>query len=114
MATPYVAGCLALVRGELKKRGLPIPSQSEIEKLSRETAKDLGSPGFDTDTGFGLIQPVKLLERLLAGAPVPPPPVTPPTPPQPNPGPGGYTGTVTTVTKWDRGAFQGQTVAYNP
>lgn len=114
MATPYVAGCLALVRGELKKRGMSIPSQAEIEKLSRETAKDLDAPGFDTNTGFGLIQPVALLAKLLAGTPVPPPPVNPPTPPQPTPGPGGYTGTITTVEKWVSGAFQGRTVTPNP
>lgn len=105
MATPYVAGCLALVRGELKKRGLPIPSQAEIERLSRETAKDLDAPGFDTNTGFGLIQPVKLLEKLLGTTPPPNPP---------GPWPSGYTGVITTIEEYDRGVFQGRKVSAVP
>lgn len=82
MATPYVAGCLALVRGELKRLGLPIPNQLDLIKLVKETSTDLGAPGVDPDTGAGLINTAKLIEKLTAGVQPPKPEPTPdPLPP---------------------------------
>lgn len=79
MATPYVAGCLALVRGELKRLGLPVPGQVELMAAMKKTARDLAPVGPDTGTGAGLIQPVALL-ALLAKDATPPKPPEPPTP----------------------------------
>jgi subtilisin len=73
MATPYAAGCLALVRGELKKAGKPIPKLDELLAIIKATSQDLDSPGVDSRTGAGLIQPAKLLERLIGSKPVDPP-----------------------------------------
>jgi subtilisin len=77
MATPYVAGCLLLVRAELKKRGLPIPKLADLLAALRETSRDLDTPGNDTRTGAGLIQPAKLIERLIGAAQPPKPPTEP-------------------------------------
>lgn len=76
MATPYVAGCLAVVRGALKRTGQKIPSQSEILAALRKTSKDVPPAGPDTGSGYGLIQPAELLKLLLT--PTNPPPTTPP------------------------------------
>jgi serine protease len=51
MATPHVAGLAAL----LMSQGVTKPAA--IEALIKATARDLGAPGRDDDTGFGLIQP---------------------------------------------------------
>jgi subtilisin len=79
MATPYVAGCLTLVRGELKKRGIAPPVLADLLAAIKATARDLDTAGTDTRTGAGLIQPAALIERLLAAAT--PAPVDPPKPP---------------------------------
>jgi subtilisin len=73
MATPYVAGCLALVRGSLKAAGKPIPPQSAMLDALGRTARDLASAGPDAETGAGLIETAKLLE-LLMGTPTTPRP----------------------------------------
>jgi subtilisin family serine protease len=83
MATPYVAGCLALVRSAIKKAGKSIPTQTELIKLIHENSRDIFAPGYDTATGAGLIDTAKLIE-LTAGTPqVPPVPPSPPVPPAP-------------------------------
>jgi len=71
MATPYVAGCLALYLSYLKKKGLPLPSYSQVLDLFRQTAQDRGNPGKDTTYGWGFIKPLKMLQLIV---PVPPPP----------------------------------------
>lgn len=77
MACPYVAGGLALVRAELRKRGLPIPDQMEMIRLVRETADDLPPAGPDSGTGAGLLNVARLLERMIGSVPPPPPPPPP-------------------------------------
>lgn len=73
MASPNLAGCLALVRGELKKRGLPIPKQADLIEAVRRTARKL--PGQTPDAvGAGMIDPAALLADLAGGPVVPPPP----------------------------------------
>ena len=75
MATPYVAGCLALVRGELKRLGRPVPPQSGMIAALKRTARDLGLNGTDGETGAGLVEPAKLLAELIGvTGPVTPPP----------------------------------------
>jgi subtilisin len=79
MATPAVAGCLAIVRAELKRLGQAIPTQTQMLSALKKTAKDLGAPGIDKQYGAGLIDTEKLLFLLLG--PVEPPPPPPPPPP---------------------------------
>jgi len=74
MATPYVAGSLAIVRGALKKANKPIPSQGDLLVLLAKHSKDIDPAGHDAGTGHGLIQPARLLAILLPEAPQPPPP----------------------------------------
>jgi subtilisin len=82
MATPYVSGVLALLRGEIKKRGLPIPSLATVMEVMSRTAKDITPTGRDTASGSGLIQPKALIEAVLASlGNNPPPPPSPPSPP---------------------------------
>lgn len=81
MATPAVGACLALVRGELKRLGLPIPSQTKVMEAMKATADDIAPAGDDEATGAGLINTAKMLDRLVGESPpVAPPPVTPPPP----------------------------------
>lgn len=75
MATPYAAGVAALYVSALKTRGLKY-TPADFAKVLASTSKDLPPAGRDTASGFGLIQPAKLLP---ADDPVQPlPPVVPP------------------------------------
>ena len=51
MAAPHVAGVAAL----LISQGVTKPAA--VEALLKGTARDLGSPGRDSEYGYGLIQP---------------------------------------------------------
>ena len=55
MATPFVAGIVALMLAK-KKRNL-----SSVRKALQETARDIDKPGRDFASGWGLIQPSKLI-----------------------------------------------------
>lgn len=58
MATPFIAGVLALVLSALKKE--KIQYKSLIEKITTtfyKTATDAGKAGFDTSYGWGIIEP---------------------------------------------------------
>jgi subtilisin len=77
MATPYVAGVLALLRGEMKKKNLRLGSLSLVMEIMHRTAKDLTPTGRDNASGAGLIQPKALIEMVLKefiGGTNPPPP----------------------------------------
>lgn len=86
MATPFVAGIIALALSKYKKIGRddpanpvrPTPKQM-IERLQK-CVTDMDSPGFDFNAGWGLIDPSKLVGGFQP-TPVPPvvtpPPVTP-------------------------------------
>lgn len=78
MATPYVAGCLALLRGELKRVGAKMPTQAELLKAIEVTAKDVQPAGRDAGTGWGLVNPAGLIALLVT--------TLPPVPPTPEPG----------------------------
>lgn len=71
-AAPYVAGAVALLRG-LR----PELTGDEIESLLERTAKDLGRPGRDNGTGWGLIQLDDALAVAAAGEPIPAPAADP-------------------------------------
>lgn len=69
MATPYTAGVAALYVANCRERGVK-PSVSDFVKAIQTTSKDLPPQGRDTATGFGLIQPSK----IVIPAPTLPPP----------------------------------------
>ena len=69
MATPYVAGCAALYVADAKAR-MAQPSPDEFFKLLGSTSRDIPPVGRDTATGYGLIQPGKMLGLSVV---VPPP-----------------------------------------
>ncbi len=62
MSAAYVAGAAAILRNY-------ISSPSAIQTRLESTALDLGAAGYDTSTGFGLIQ----LDAALLNIPSPPP-----------------------------------------
>ncbi len=59
-ACPVAAGVVALL-----KQADPSLSQSGIKQLIRETAFDIGPPGWDLHSGAGVIQPYEAYKRLL-------------------------------------------------
>lgn len=73
MASPGVAGCLALVRGELMRVGASIPSQQELKKAIAATARDIPPKGHDEGTGYGMIDAAALLDYLMPKTPLPKP-----------------------------------------
>lgn len=76
MATPHIAGAVALL---MAAGAEPV----DVFGLLTGTATDVGAPGFDTRSGYGLVQPIKALQALESGhvteaEPGPPPDTTPP------------------------------------
>jgi len=69
MATPFVAGLLALYRRALELRGLPIPKVPELRKLLFDRSTDTHTPGDDRRTGPGFLTPLLL---SLGLTPLPP------------------------------------------
>lgn len=58
MATPFVAGVLALVLSALKAEGIKYKTiVSKITSTFYKTATDAGKAGFDTEFGWGIIEP---------------------------------------------------------
>lgn len=70
MATPFIAGVLALYRAGLKRAGLPIPKGPELRSLLFNRSTDAHTPGDDRRTGPGWLSPLLL---SLALTPDPPP-----------------------------------------
>lgn len=60
-ATPYAA-----VLGIVAKSLFPEITGAEVKRLLMETSTDLGSEGYDTTYGFGLVNAEAFAERLLA------------------------------------------------
>jgi hypothetical protein len=72
MACPFVAGCLALLVSYASKRGLPAPRLDTVLYSIGVSAVDLEKAGYDDYTGFGDINPEKLIlayERLCRSLP---------------------------------------------
>ncbi|MDX6233398.1 MAG: thermitase [Nocardioidaceae bacterium] len=59
MASPYAAAAAAL---EIAKLGSGA-KQATVRSLIQSTADDIGSKGYDTSTGSGVINPVRMLAR---------------------------------------------------
>lgn len=64
MATPFVAGLLALYRAGLVDAGLPIPSAYELRDTLFKDSTDTYTPGDDRRTGPGWITPALLRQNL--------------------------------------------------
>lgn len=73
MATPYVAGVAALYVSDSASRGTKATPDGFMAAL-KNTSRDIDPKGRDTATGYGLIQPAKMLG---SGVVVPPPPKSP-------------------------------------
>ncbi|WP_327146140.1 S8 family peptidase [Nocardia sp. NBC_01327] len=65
-ACPVTAGVVAAIRTEWSATALP-PAQ--LRALLRSTATDRGTPGFDNDYGFGVIDTAALLTQLQRTVP---------------------------------------------
>lgn len=61
MAAPHVAGVAAIVWSQR-----PTLTAAQVRGLLESSAKDLGAPGRDRDSGFGLVQAQAALEALAA------------------------------------------------
>ena len=59
-ASPFVAGVAALIWSHF-----PGCNNAEIRQALIETAEDLGDPGRDNSTGFGLVQAKKAFDYLI-------------------------------------------------
>lgn len=70
MATPGVAGVLALYRAALKSKGQPIPKIDALRSLLFTRSTDTFTPGDDRRTGPGWVTPMLLTLTLV---PDPPP-----------------------------------------
>ncbi|MCB0915710.1 MAG: S8 family serine peptidase [Actinobacteria bacterium] len=57
MATPHVTAAMALLR-----QHQPAMTRGELANLLTSTAQDLGTPGWDSTYGYGLIRPVNALQ----------------------------------------------------
>ena len=73
MATPYVAGCAALYVSQCKAKGIKY-TPADFAAAIAKTSKDLPPVGRDTASGFGLVQPTKLLPAGGTDPGIPPPP----------------------------------------
>lgn len=60
MATPFVAGMLALYRSGLKRLGRPMPTVYQLRETLFARSTDVGTPGDDRRTGPGWVTPLLL------------------------------------------------------
>lgn len=67
MATPFVAGVLALLLSHRRRQGKPPPTLAELRTSLRRTNHDLYTPGEDAYTGWGLVDPERLLSQVGSG-----------------------------------------------
>jgi subtilisin len=62
MACPFVAGCLALLVSHARVAGLPAPTTETVTYSIAASSVDIDSPGYDFNTGFGDIDPARLID----------------------------------------------------
>ncbi|MGC9130272.1 MAG: S8 family peptidase [Pyrobaculum sp.] len=55
MATPHVTGVVALIQALRLAAGKPMLTPDEVYQVITSTARDIGPPGFDVFTGYGLV-----------------------------------------------------------
>ena len=75
MATPHVAGVAALV---ISNGNAQTPA--DVREALQSSAEDLGSAGWDSSYGHGLINAASALAWSSSGSPTPPPSPSPPPP----------------------------------
>ena len=75
-ATPILAGVVALLA-----QAVPGLTQDEARAALRESAKDIGPPGWDQHSGAGIVGALRAFDRLGAAAVPAPAPVPLPVPP---------------------------------
>ncbi|AKG22592.1 S8 family serine peptidase [Calothrix sp. 336/3] len=63
-ATPIAAGAIALL-----KQAKPSLTQEEVKQVLKNTAKNIGEPGFDQHSGAGIIQMKAAFDKLLPQQP---------------------------------------------
>ena len=68
-ACPIVAGCVAALRTHFPPFPLPGTSSATLFKQLRDTARQVGAPGWNQDYGYGIIDPVAAARKL--GLPIP-------------------------------------------
>lgn len=75
MATPCACGVGILSRSEHLKqqKGAELETYGQMRQLLKDTALDVGPDGYDSQYGFGLIQPGAMLPRQEDGEPAPEP-----------------------------------------
>lgn len=75
MATPHIAAAAAIFKAYCKQRGFSL-THKIFADLLETSADDIGAPGVDTASGFGIANLKNLGNRLkeLIGAPTPPSP----------------------------------------
>jgi len=71
MASPHVAAVAALVIGKAKGLGLTLGPQ-QVREILTSSAKDKGSPGYDSTYGWGLVDATAALAKVGASSPVSP------------------------------------------
>jgi len=71
MATPHVTGTVALMLGENSSL-----TPDQIRQYLQTTARDYGTPGWDSSYGWGLLQASAAVAAAKGGTPPPPPPPT--------------------------------------
>jgi subtilisin len=65
MATPFVAGCFALILSYMRSQGRPSMTGVEaVNKFISTNATDLLKPGHDPSTGHGMFSMLEVMERL--------------------------------------------------
>ncbi|MEZ0346305.1 MAG: S8 family peptidase [Infirmifilum sp.] len=65
MATPHVSGVVALIQALRIASGKAPLTPSQVYAVLTSTAVDLGSPGFDVFTGYGLVNAYAAVEAAL-------------------------------------------------
>lgn len=90
MATPHVAGTAALMLARN-----PNLTPAQVKEILQRTARDLGPPGWDNETGHGLIDAQAAVNAAGSGTPAPSPGPAPS--PSPNPDNPAYDVAVTQI-----------------
>jgi len=61
MATPFVAGVVAL----MKKADYSL-KPDDMDAIIKDTAYDVGTPGYDPKTAYGVVDPYHAVQRALS------------------------------------------------
>jgi subtilisin family serine protease len=65
LATPHVSGVVAIIQALRLSAGMGKLAPGDVESLLKSTAVDLGSPGYDEASGYGLVDAYNATLRAL-------------------------------------------------